>query len=194
MRDKPGSEGQETTRILAAMAEGDLSAGDRLLPLVYHELRRLAGSYFKSQGEGHTLQPTALVHEAYLKLVHQPTASFKDRAHFMAVAARAMKQILVDRARRVSTQQHGGALRRVPFDERTVNKPTDAIPDVLVLDGVMSRLADLDERKARIVEMRVFGGMSIEEVSEALDVSRTTVTKDWRVARAWLARELQNAP
>jgi RNA polymerase sigma factor (TIGR02999 family) len=173
------------------MANGDPAAADRLLPLVYGELRQLAGGYFRQQGQGHTLQPTALVHEAYLKLVHQPTATFRSRAHFMAVAARAMKQILIDRARRADALARGGGRQRVALDDEAAAKEEAAAFDILALDTIMIRLASLDERKAKVVEMRIFGGMSIEEVSEALDISRTTVTKDWRMARAWLARELQ---
>lgn len=185
-----GSAVEDTNRMLARIAQGDASAADRLLPLVYEELRRLAGACFRGQDKGITLQPTALVHEAYLRLVHQPDASFKDRAHFMAVAARAMKQILIDRARRSKARVHGGDRRRVPLTEQISANSVSATPDILVLNDVMERLSALDERKARVVEMRVFGGMSIEEVAEALDVSRTTVTKDWRMARAWMAQEL----
>jgi len=180
----------ETTQLLASMASGDPAAADRMFPFVYEELRRIAGSYFRGRAGGQTLQPTALVHEAYLRLVSQPNATFRDRAHFMAVAARAMRQILIDRARRANAAVRGGGRRRAPLDERIVSEREVEAPDILVLDGVMSRLAALDGRMAKVVEMRIFAGMSIEEVAEALDVSRTTVTKDWRMARAWLAQEL----
>jgi RNA polymerase sigma factor (TIGR02999 family) len=181
----------ETTQILADLATGDSTAADRLFPLVYDELRRIAGAYFRGQPAGHTLQPTALVHEAYLRLVRQADASFRDRAHFLAVAARAMKQILIDRARRAGAGIHGGGRRRVALDDAIPSAEPSDTPDILTLDSVLARLAALDRRKARVVEMRIFGGMSIEEVAEALDVSRTTVSNDWRMARAWLAQELE---
>jgi RNA polymerase sigma-70 factor (ECF subfamily) len=179
-----------TATILAELAGGDKRAVDRLLPFVYDELRALAERHFRRQRPGQTLQPTALVHEAYLKLVHQPPGSFKDRAHFMAVAAKAMRQLLIDRARRNRTARHGGGAQRITLDEEAV-PGADRDVDVLSMEEALQRLAAMDERKGRVVELRFFGGLTIEEVAEVLGVARSTVTDDWRIARAWLICELR---
>ena len=178
----------DTTAILADLAKGDASATDRLLPMVYAELRALAASYMKDKPPGHTLQPTALVHEAYLRLVGGDDA-FANRAHFMAVAAKVMRGILVDHARSHEAEKRGGGWKRITLDQ-AATLASDADIDTLALDDVLSRLAEMDERKARVAEMRFFGGMSIEHVAEAIGVARSTVAEDWRMARAWLAKEL----
>ncbi|MDY7109655.1 MAG: sigma-70 family RNA polymerase sigma factor [Planctomycetota bacterium] len=180
----------ETAVILADLAGGDKGAVDRLLPLVYDELRALAEHHFRRQRPGQTLQPTALVHEAYLRLVRQPAGSFKDRAHFMAVAAKAMRQLLIDRARRARAAKRGGSAQRVTLDEEAV-PGDDRDVDVLSLEEALQRLAAMDDRKSRIVELRFFGGLTIEEAAEVLGIARSTVTEDWRLARAWLICELR---
>ena len=179
----------DTAAILAEIANGDASATDRLLPLVYAELRALAGSYMKGKSPDHTLQPTALVYEAYLRLVGGDDA-FASRAHFMAVAARVMRGILVDHARKDAALKNGGGWHRITLSDAAVLTPCDAVIDTLALDDVLHRLAALDHRKARVAEMRFFGGLSIEQVADAIGVARSTVADDWRMARAWLAREL----
>jgi RNA polymerase sigma factor (TIGR02999 family) len=182
----------EVTRILAAAADGDSSAADRLFPLVYDELRALAAHMFERQPANHTLQPTALVHDAFIRLVGQPAGAFKSRAHFMAVAAKAMRQILTDHARRRNAQKRGGDWSQITIDDSALARDGhNASIDVLALDETLQALAKLDERKARVVELRFFGGLTSEETAEALGVSRATVADDWTVARAWLRSELE---
>lgn len=178
----------DTTAILADLAKGDASATDRLLPLVYSELRALAGAYMRDKPPGHTLQPTALVHEAYLRLVGGNDA-FASRAHFMAVAAKVMRGILVDHARKDAALKNGGGWKRITLSEAATISSADQV-DTLALDDVLSRLSKMDERKARVAEMRFFGGLSLEQVAEVIGIARSTVAEDWRMARAWLAKEL----
>jgi RNA polymerase sigma factor (TIGR02999 family) len=164
------------------------AAASDLLPEVYEELHALAERWFRRQAPGHTLQPTALVHEAYMKLA-KGGAPFESRTHFIAVAARAMRQILVDRARRVRSERHGGGAARIAVDEALVpDRQTDI--DLLSLEDALEQLTVLDERKGRVVELRFFGGLEIDQVAEVLGVARSTVTEDWRMARAWLVKEL----
>jgi RNA polymerase sigma factor (TIGR02999 family) len=179
---------QETMDMLDALQRGEEGAADRLLPVVYDELHELASHLFRREPAGHTLQPTALVHEAYLRLVGRD-AAYESRAHFVAVAAKAMRHLLVDRARRQRSAKHGGGAARVALEESLV---PDAAPevDLLALDDAVRALAALDERKARVVELRFFGGLGIDETAAALGVARSTIAEDWRMARAWLAREL----
>ncbi|MCP3903938.1 MAG: sigma-70 family RNA polymerase sigma factor [Planctomycetes bacterium] len=160
-----------------------------LLPEAYEELHALAERWFRRQAPGHTLQPTALVHEAYMKLARGGSA-FESRTHFVAVAARAMRQILVDRARRVRSERHGGNAARIAVDEGLIagEHPNDV--DLLSLEDALSRLTELDERKGRVVELRFFGGLDIDQTAQVLGVARSTVTEDWRMARAWLVKEL----
>lgn len=162
---------------------------ERDVDSVYEELRELATAYLLQQPPGHTLQPTALVHEAYVRLSGNGGAP-RDRTHFLAVAARAMRQILVDHARRKTAQKRGGRGHRVTLDDPAMIAD-DRDVEVLALHEALEELAELDERKSRVVELRVFGGMTIDETAEALGVSGTTVSKDWRFARAWFARELE---
>lgn len=180
---------EEVTALLSRMSAGDEGAAALLMPMVYDRLRALAASYFRSQRSGATLQPTALVHEAFLRLVQQDADSFKDRAHFFAVAATAMKQILVDRARRRKAAKRGGDQERVTLDEVGGGGAASAADLVDVAD-MLERLAALDARQARIVELRVFGGLTVDEVAEVLALSARTVQNDWRAARAWLIREM----
>ncbi len=178
------------TRLVALATSGDLSAAERLYAEVYEQLRGLARSYFRPQPRGHTLQPTALVHEAFVRLFEAGSLPWKDRAHLLATAARAMRQVLVDHARRRGRSKRGGRWVRVTLDESIAPAgPPD--PDLLDLEAALGRLAALDPRQERIVEMRFFGGLTVEEVAAAMDLSKSTVEAEWRVARAWLARELE---
>lgn len=177
------------TQLLLAWREGDRSALDRLMPLVYEELRRLAGHYMRGERTGHTLQTTALVNEAYLRLVDHKNIQWQNRAHFFAVAAQAMRRVLVDHARSRGYAKRGGSSHRVTFDEGAlISQPQD--PDLLALDEALSRLSAIDPRKAQIVELRYFGGLSVEETAEVLNVSAVTVMREWSKAKAWLFREL----
>jgi RNA polymerase sigma factor (TIGR02999 family) len=178
----------EVTRILQAASLGDKVAADRLLPLVYDELRALAAGVLRGQRKGHTLEPTALVHEAYLKLVDQ-TAPWEGRSHFFGVAAKAMRSILVDHARARKAEKRGGARERVPLDAAVVWFEERSL-DLLALDEALERLAALDPAAARLVELRFFAGLTIEETARTLGVSTATVERDWALTRAWLHREL----
>ena len=169
--------------------EEDRQSVDSLLPIVYQELRRLAASYLRRERPGQTLQPTALVHEAYLRLMKDRPERWQNRAHFCAIAAHSMRQILIERARARGAQKRGGARPRVTLDEALVAGGERSI-DILALDEALERLAALDPEQARLVELRFFGGLTVEETAEAMDISPATVKRHWAVARAWLAREL----
>lgn len=179
------------TRILAQIASGDPSAPNRLMPLVYDELRVLAQAYLRRESPDHTLQPTALVHEAYLKLVRQEQADWKGRTHFLAVSARAMRQILVDYARNKSRKKRWGGLVRLAVYEGPAISTTRP-ESVLAIDEALNKLAEKDARKAQIVELRFFGGLDVEEVAQLLGCSRRTVEQEWTFIRAWLRRELSH--
>jgi RNA polymerase sigma factor (TIGR02999 family) len=177
-------------RLGSAADESDRSAAaSRLLELLYGELRRIAARLMRRERAGQTLQPTALVHEVYMRLVDQPGMQWSDRAHFLGVAARAMRQILVDRARRRTARRRGGGLHRVTLDEEAAGDGGREL-ELLELHEAMERLASLDERAARVTEMRLFGGMTVAEIAHVLGVSTRTVDDDWAVAKAWLRREL----
>mgnify|MGYP001405310303 CR=1 FL=1 len=185
---------ERVTGLLARLAEGEAGARDDLLALVYDELRAVAAAQLIHERQGHTLQPTALVHEVYIKLVDQHAPEIHGRAHFFALAGRAMRQILVDHARTRDRQKRGGGAPKLALDD---NQPTPtglSIPDVLAIDEALEKLAKLDERKARLVEMRFFAGLSSEEAAEALGVARSTAAEDWRFTKAWLRRELEGEP
>jgi RNA polymerase sigma factor (TIGR02999 family) len=179
----------EVTRLLAATAKGDRAAYDELLPLVYEELRGIAQRHLRRERPGHTLATTDLVHEAYFALVGIERVSWVDRAHFFAVAARAMRRVLINHAVARSAKKRGGGRERTGLD---VDALPAAVPDehLLALDEALQRLEQRNERYGRIVECRFFAGMSIEETASALDVSPATVKRDWAMARAWLHREL----
>ena len=162
---------------------------DSLLPIVYEELRRLAGAYLRRERPGQTLQPTALVHEAYLRLMKDRPDRWQNRAHFCAIAAHSMRQILIERARARGAQKRGGAQPRVTFDEGLLAADSPAV-DLVALDDALERLEKIDPEQARLVELRFFGGLTIEETADAMDISPATVKRHWSVARAWLAREL----
>ncbi len=175
-----------------AWREGDLGAFDRLMPMVYDELRRLAHRYMRRVPEGQTLQTTALVHEAYLRLVGQGDVDWQNRAHFFAVCAQVMRSLLVDRARSRYAIKRGGGLRQVELEDAGAKSPSQD-EKVMALDEALERLAAIDPRKSRIVEMRYFGGMSVEETAQVLDVSPITIKREWSKARAWLYREMQQS-
>jgi len=190
-----GAPASEVTRILRKLGPDAepaerTEASARLLELLYAELRRIAGRLMKGEKPGQTLQPTALVHEAWLKLAATPDAQWSDRAHFLGVAAWAMRQILVDRARRHAAARRGGGLRCLTLGEELLGGP-DREVEVMELHEALERLAALDERASRVAEMRLFGGMTIPEVAHVLEVSSRTVDDDWAMARAWLRREIQ---
>ncbi|MGE3181774.1 MAG: sigma-70 family RNA polymerase sigma factor [Phycisphaerae bacterium] len=189
---KPKLSDNQITKFLDDMSRGDSSASDFLLPLVYDELRELAASFFRGRNANETLQPTALVHEAYVKLVAGATPEWANRKHFFCVAARAMRQLLTDNARRRKTEKRGGNLGRVTLHDSSAATDQMFDVDIVELDEAISRLASLDERQARIVELRFLAGLSVEETAEALDISERTVKLDWQMARAWLRRELNH--
>lgn len=181
----------DATVLLQRVSQGDDSAAGELLPLVYEELRARAGAYFRGQPADHTLQPTALVHEAYVRLVKNPGTDWKDRAHFCAVAATAMRQILTNHAKRRALARDSHAERRQMMTS-IVTPSSNTSVDVLALDEALTKLAELEERHARIVELRFFGGLTLEETAGVMNVSLSTINKDWRRIRAWLLRELQS--
>jgi len=188
MAEKPVPD--NTTKLLEQIQAGDKDAANKLLPQVYEEFRHLAQFYLRQERPNHTLQPTALVHEAYLKLVDQSRVNWQGRTHFFAVAAQAMRRILVDHARHHLRQKRGGGAQRITLDEAVALSPKRE-EDVVALDEALEKLAALDARQAKVVELRFFAGLSVEEVAQALGVSKRTVEADWTMARAWLLRELQ---
>jgi RNA polymerase sigma-70 factor (ECF subfamily) len=183
---------QEVTQLLTNWSHGDQASFEKLIPLVYEELRHLAHRYMEGQRPDHTLQTTALVNEAYLRLADQSKPNFTNRSHFFAVAAKAMRQILVDHAKAQQRQKRGGGASKVELDEAALISPeqTEAILDV---DEALEKLAMVDSRKAQVVELRYFGGLNQDEIAEVLKISIVTVRRDWVFARAWLYRELHNA-
>ena len=182
---------REVTRILQALDEGDVRAAHKLLPLVYKDLRRLAAHQMASEAPNHTLQPTALVHEAWMRLLKPgELAKFNNGDHFVATAAQAMRRILVESARRKKRIKHGGALERVDLDEIEAALPLPE-DEVIALDEALDRLAKVDQRSAEVVKLRFFAGLTQEEVAEELSVSLRTVERLWKFARAWLFREVK---
>jgi RNA polymerase sigma-70 factor (ECF subfamily) len=180
---------EEVSQLLRAWSNGDQDALDKLMPLVYEELRRMAKRCMDRQNPGHTLQTTALIHEAYLRLVGQKEAHWQNRAHFFAVAAQAMRHILVDYARSRHAAKRGGEIKLVSLvDAAVVSEERTA--ELVALDDALESLAGVDRRKCQVVELRYFGGLSVEETAEVLKVSPETVSRDWRLARTWLLREL----
>jgi RNA polymerase sigma factor (TIGR02999 family) len=181
------SETHEVTLLLAEWAKGNQKALDELTPLVYKELRQLAAAYLRRERLGHTLQPTALVHEVYLRLVDQSSPNWENRSHFYGVAARLMRQILVDHARRKQAGKRGGL--KVPL-EQAVSFHQDRVRDLVALDAGLTALEKIDPRKCKVVELRYFGGLSMEELAQALDMSAETVRRDLRMAEAWLNSQM----
>jgi RNA polymerase sigma-70 factor (ECF subfamily) len=179
----------EVTKLLLAWSEGDKQALDRLVPLVYDELRQLAQSYMRKERGDHTLQTTGLIHEAYMRLIDANRVQWRNRAHFFGVAARLMRQILVNIARERGAQKRGGGAEQVSLDEAMlIDRGREE--GLVALDEALGALAQFDARKAQVVEMRFFGGLTEEEIAAALNVSTETVRRDWRLARSWLRRKL----
>lgn len=179
----------EPTRMLIDLSKGHKKAAEELMPLVYTEFRRLARKQLAGEGDHHTLQPTALVNEVYLKLIQQDRVDWKGKTHFFAIGAQAMRRILIDHARKRNRIKRGGDRARVEFDVDLALSPSKD-EDLLALEEALEKLEKLDERQARIVELRFFGGLTVAEVAEVLDVSKRTVESDWTMVRAWLRREL----
>lgn len=180
---------QHVTRLLQAWGQGEDAALEELLPLVHQELRRLARRYMFGERPGHTLQTTALVNEAYLRLVNTRKVNWQNRTHFFAISAQLMRRILVDYARARGYQKRGGGFPKVTLDEALMG-PQEKGYDLVALDDALKALADLDPRKSKVVELRFFGGLSVEETAEVLKVSPDTVHRDWKLAKAWLKREM----
>jgi len=183
---------QEITVCLKAWSGGSREAADRLMQIVYQEMRKLAASYLQKQRSDHTLQPTALVHEAYLKLIDASQINWQDRAHFFAVAAQTMRNILVDHARAVAADKRGGGAQKIALDE-VVGLSENHEVDLIDLDEALQLLARQDETQSRIIELRFFGGLTIEETAEVLKISPATVKREWAMARAWLFRQINSS-
>lgn len=179
----------EVTQLLVDWSNGDQAALEHLIPLVYDELRRLASGYMRRERAGHTLQTTALVHEAYLRLAGQPDLDWKNRAHFFAVAARVMRRILIDHARTQHYAKRGGGAVKLSLDEAATLSDERAA-ELVALDEALNELAKLDARQSQIVELRFFGGLTLAETAEVLKISIDTVARDWNLARAWLHRQV----
>jgi RNA polymerase sigma factor (TIGR02999 family) len=175
----------DVTQLLIQLTEGNRAVHDNLLPLIYDELRSLAANYLRRERSGHTLQPTALVHEAYLRLVDQTQVQWQNRAHFFGVAAQMMRRILVDHARGHNAGKRGSDFQKLSLDEN-IDVSGERATDLVALDDALKALAEIDEQKSRIVELRFFGGLSVEETAEVLGVSAPTVKRQWRMAKAWL--------
>ena len=181
----------EVTQLLIDWSSGNQAALDRLIPMVDRELHRLAHHYMRRENAGHTLQTTALVNEVYLKLIDQKNVHWKDRAHFFALSAQLMRRILVDHARNRQYAKRGGGAQRITFDEALVVS-SERGADLVALDEALSKLTSIDPRKGKVVELRFFGGLSVEETAEALQISAVTVMREWSMAKAWLYNSLSN--
>jgi RNA polymerase sigma factor (TIGR02999 family) len=189
----PGSECSDTTQLLRAWASGDQNALEQLTPRVYAELRRIAGHLMREERPGRTIQTTALVHEAYLKLIDVTNVDWQHRAHFFAISARIMRRILLDQARSRTTAKRGGSSPRVNLDE--VPDPSSGrARELIALDDALNALEKIDPRKAEVIQLRFFAGLSVEETAEVLKLSPDTIMRDWRLARAWLLAELNSPP
>ncbi len=182
----------EITGMLIELTEGNHEVVDRILPFIYDELRRLAGSYLRRERPDHTLQPTALVHEAYMKLIDQKRVRWQNRAHFFGIAAQVMRRLLMDHARKHLANKRGGDAEIHPLEEEILVVSHGKSAELLALDDALERLAKMDPQKARVVELRYFGGLSIEETAEVLGVSVPTINRHWRMAKAWLYSELSS--
>ncbi|HEY1342856.1 MAG TPA: sigma-70 family RNA polymerase sigma factor [Bryobacteraceae bacterium] len=189
-----GSPPEKITGLLKAWSEGDPAAQEQLIPLVYHELRHLASHYRRRAGGGDTLRTTALVHEAYLRLVDIDNVDWRDRVHFFAVSAQLMRRILVDAARAHGAAKRGGGARLDSINVDELPAPgSDRAAELIALDDALTALAKLDPRRTQVIELRVFGGLTVDETAAALDLSPQTVMRDWKLAKAWLLRELSRS-
>ena len=184
------SSAHQMTQLLIDWSNGDQAALDQLVPLVNAELRRLAGRYMRRERPGHTLQTSALVNEAYLRIIDQKNVNWQNRAHFFGVAAKLMRQILIDHARTHDSAKRGGGAQQVSLDETAVVS-RERSAELLALDEALERLAEFDQRKARIVELRFFGGLNLDEIAEVMSISSPTVQREWRSAKAWLHQTLK---
>jgi RNA polymerase sigma factor (TIGR02999 family) len=180
---------QDVTRVLSELSDGQETAPERLMPLVYDELRKLAQGYLLGEQSDHTLQATALVHEAYMRLVDWKNVSWQNRAHFFALAAQVMRRILVDHAREKQAQKRGGGLTKIALEE-AVSFPQQREFDLVALDDALEALAELDPAQSKIVELRFFGGLTIDETAEAMRISPATVKREWKMAKAWLHKRI----
>jgi RNA polymerase sigma factor (TIGR02999 family) len=182
---------EEVTRLLAEISGGNRQAESELIPLVYNELRRIAANLMRQERPNHTLQPTAVVHEAYLRLIRQQAVSWQSKAHFLAVAATLMRRILLDYARARGRQKRGDKVPRLPLEQEHLVFSENKSEELIALDRALSRLAEVDPRQSQVVELRYFGGLTVEETAAALGISPKTVKREWSVARAWLRREIR---
>lgn len=180
----------EITQMLIELTDGNQEVVNRILPHIYDELRRLAGSYLRRERSDHTLQPTALVHEAYMKLIDQRQVKWQNRAHFFGIAAQVMRRILMDHARKHIAEKRGGDAEKLPLEEEILIVSHERSAELVALDDALHGLAEMDEQKARIVELRYFGGLSIEETAEVMGVSVPTINRQWRTAKAWLYSQI----
>ena len=181
---------ESVTRLLIEVSKGDRDAVDLLLPVIYDELRKLAANYLRRERPDHTLQPTALVHEAYIRLVDQTRVNWQNRAHFFGVAAQIMRRLLVDHARKHNAEKRGQDFQLISLDEN-IDRAVERSSELIALDDALKTLAEFDEQKARMVELRYFGGLSIEETADVLGVTPTTIKRHWRFAKAFLHGEIQ---
>lgn len=189
---EPTRSPHEITQLLAEWSDGNQTALDKLYPLVYDELHRMANRYMNRERKDHTLQTTALIHEAYVRLVDQKHVHWTNRAHFFAISAQIMRRILIDHARRHAYAKRGGGAQKVSLDETAIIAG-DRASDMLLLDEALKRLAEMDPRRGQVVELRYFGGLNNEEIADVLKISENTVTRDWNMARAWLYQELSGS-
>ena len=180
----------DVTRLLQQWSNGQEQALDRLVPHIHGELRKLAAGYLRRERPDHTLQPTALVNEPFLKLIDERSVKWQNRAHFFGIAAQAMRRILVDHARAHAASKRGGDVRKVSLDDANLIGPAVDV-DLLALDEALTRLATLDPQQSRIVELRFFGGLTVEETAEVMSISPATIGREWRMAKAWLSAELR---
>jgi len=191
MKD-PARSPHEITQLLAEWSDGNQTALDKLYPLVYDELHKMANRYMKRERKDHTLQTTALINEAYVRMVDQKNVHWENRAHFFAISAQIMRRILIDHARRHHYAKRGGGALKVSLDE-TAMVASDPAADMLLLDEALNRLTEMDPRRGQVVELRYFGGLNNEEIAGVLKISENTVTRDWNLARAWLYQELSGS-
>ena len=191
MRDEPENTRRDITLLLKEWSDGNEAVLDNLMPLVYDELRRQASRFLRKERPGHTLQPTALIHEAYLKLIDQTQVRWQNRSHFFAIAAQAMRRILVDHAKNRKREKRGGAAENLPIEyAETVAASDGKSVDLVALDEALTKLAEFDPRQAQVVELRYFSGLSIDETAEVLGISNATVRREWNMAKAWLHTQI----
>jgi len=183
------SDQEDPTKLLERVSDGEAEAADRLMTLVYDDFHELAARFLRQEPAGHTLQPTALVHEAYLRLIDQKNVDWKGRTHFLAIGAKAMRRVLVDHARSRKREKRGGQRQRIIFDDKIVLS-SEHDEDLLAVDELLAELQDIDPRQASIVELRFFGGMTSAEVADYLGISKSTADREWRIVRAWLRAQL----